>query len=61
MRLLKPKPIDYKKVYYFLCFRKIPYKDFFIFSNNTRVFGLFARYSFFVYGGRFWFKFRITR
>nr|QTT61076.1 ribosomal protein S19 [Euplotes vannus] len=64
--LVRPKPAlfrtyDLKKIYYYLNYKKIPYKDFFFYQPYFRLCHSFHNLTFFVYGGRFWFKVRVLR
>jgi len=45
--------LDYKKIYYFKRFGKIPYKDYFIYQPNSRLPNSLKNTRFFIYGGRF--------
>ena len=54
-------PYDIMKIYYYINFTKIPYKDFFFHQPYLRLTSAFRNLVFFIHGGRFWFKVRVLR
>lgn len=53
LSICKFKVLDYKKIFYFLQFRAVPYKDLFFYSNNINILNIYLTRSVFIYGGKF--------
>jgi len=60
-KVCKFRTFDYKKTFYFKRFAKVPYKDHFLFTPGPRLISAFRGKIFYVYGGKFWFKFRVNK
>jgi ribosomal protein S19 len=51
---------EYRRFYHYIMFAQLPYKDHFFFRTKFRLSTLFKNLKFFVFGGKLWFKFKVT-